>query len=85
MLRITADVNGRPVGYLYAHNKGPLDQKDPSVWVYDAAFYNPIEPLDSIFGIEGLLHHRTSGWMTLASLIMGVDAVRKANSYHTYK
>lgn len=82
MLRITADVNGRAIGYLYAHHVGTM--LDTRVSLYDAAVWCPDKPLNSVFGIEGLAHVREQGWMPLATLIMNVDAVRRTH-YHTYK
>lgn len=83
MLRITADVNGRAIGYLYAHHVGVV-KGDTSVSLYDAAVWCPDQPLKSVFGIEGLMHFREQGWMPLASIIMNVDAVRRTH-HHTYK
>ena len=72
MLRITADVNGRAIGFIYIHNIGQHECKTPNcgLWKYDAAYWNPAKPLDSIFGIEGVYHRRESGWMPLANQVL---------------
>lgn len=66
MLRITADVNGRPIGYLFIHNTGAKTASGDDL--YNAAFFNP-ETQDAIVGIEGIPHPRPEGW---AALVMRV-------------
>ncbi len=73
MLRLTADVNGRPIGFVYIHNTGEFKHAEDGpghVYEYDAAYWNPDRPLDSVFGIERVSHLRELGWMPLARGIL---------------
>jgi hypothetical protein len=69
MLRITADVNGHAIGYVYIHNVGQ-DPDDPEVWRYHAACWTPERPKDSILGMEAIYHVRSEGWLKLALIVM---------------
>jgi hypothetical protein len=70
MLRLTADVNGHAIGYVYIHNTGE-SAREPGVWVYDAGLWDPYRPDKSIFGIEGIFHQRDEGWEKLARIVLG--------------
>jgi hypothetical protein len=66
MLRITADVNGTPIGYLFVHNTG---HRSGDVHLYNAAFWNP-ETGDGLLGIEGIPHPRPEGWGALVLRVL---------------
>jgi len=72
MLRITADVNGRLIGYLYIHNTG-RHNKD-NVWQYDAATWNP-SAQDGTFGVESVEHHRDEPWAALVGRVAAKGAL----------
>lgn len=62
MLRLTADVNGHVIGYLFIHNTARTDAD--GAHLYNAAFYDP-KSNDGVFGIEGIPHPRPDGWAKL--------------------
>jgi hypothetical protein len=66
VLRITADVNGKPIGYLFVHNTGVEVNGDH---LYNAAFWNPLTN-DGVFGIEGIPHPRPEGWGALVFRVL---------------
>lgn len=66
MLRLTADVNGRVIGYLFVHNTGIVSN---GAHLYNAAFWNP-DTRDGVFGIEGVPHPRPEGWAALVKRIL---------------
>lgn len=66
MLRITADVNGFPIGHIYTHNKGA---KLFDVSLYDAAIWNT-EDQTGVFGIEDVIHFHPNGWTSLVHSIL---------------
>lgn len=66
MLRITADVNGKPIGYLFVQN---TNVKSNGSYLYDAAFWNP-QTNDGVIGIENILHPQPEGWIALMFRIL---------------
>jgi hypothetical protein len=64
MLRITADVNGGIIGYIFIHNKSKR-LKDASL--YDAAVYTPDG--EGVFGIEDVAHIRSRPWYELVERV----------------
>ena len=66
MLRITADVNGQVIGYLYIHNSG---KQWKEFWVYNAATWD-VTKQDGTFGIEGVKHERSRPWTDLVASIL---------------
>lgn len=68
MLRITADVNGRLIGYLFVHN---TSVKKGRSFVYDAATWSPAHE-EGIFGIEAVMHRRSDPWLTLVAKVAEV-------------
>jgi hypothetical protein len=66
MLRITADVNGKPIGYIFAHNVGTLKGE---ICSYDAAIWNPAAD-DGVLGLEGITHFRPDGWISLVRKVI---------------
>lgn len=66
MLRITADVNGVPIGYLFVQNTGTKIDDDH---IYSAAFWNPRKK-DGVLGIEGIRHPRPEGWGALVFRVL---------------
>jgi hypothetical protein len=75
LLTIGVAVNSRSIAYVYALNRGCVDEKK-DLWSYDAALWDNERPLDSILGIEGVMHVRSRGWVKLTELLM--YKVRKA-------
>ncbi len=64
MLRVTADVNGRIIGWIYIHNTG---SRDGAQWLYDAATW---DGTDGIFGIEGVSHVKSEPWYKLVTRVV---------------
>ncbi len=60
MLRFTADVNGRPIGYVFIHNTGKVTKENE--YLYNAATWSDG---DGIFGIENVPHVRSDPWPIL--------------------
>ena len=69
MLRLTADVNGKPVGYIWAHNTVQLPSSEGTLCVYHAATWDP-ETEDGLIGIEGIVHIREDGWAGLMRKVL---------------
>ncbi len=67
MLRITADVNGHVIGYLFVHNTGC--ENAAGEHLYNAAFWQP-ESQDGVFGLEGIPHPRPDGWAMLVLRVL---------------
>lgn len=67
MLRLTADVNGHVIGYLYIHNTGHIDADGSHI--YNAAFYDPATR-DGVCGLEGVPHPRPEGWAMLVFRVL---------------
>lgn len=61
MLRVTADVNGRPIGQLFVHNTGWGTVECP---LYDAATWDA-NTGDGVFGIEAVPHEYNKHWLVL--------------------
>lgn len=75
MLRLRADVNGRPIGWVLIHNtgrRGPLGMS-----IYDAGTYDPATG-DGVAGLEGIYHYRSWGWQELALSVLAnaVEVIR---------
>jgi hypothetical protein len=66
VLRITADVNGRVISYLFIHNTGR--QHKGNVWEYDAATWFP-DAQDGTFGVEAIRHQRDEPWTSLVTKV----------------
>ena len=66
MLRITADVNGMPIGQLYIHNTG---KRWREFWYYNAATWD-YDRQDGIFGIEDVRHDRSRPWTDLVVAVL---------------
>ncbi len=71
MLRITADVNGRPIERIYIHNTGkkPVHLQNSNFYTYDAAMYNE-ETGAMVLGIEHIVHSQTHDWKTLLNKVL---------------
>jgi len=67
MLRITADVNGHVIGYLFVHNTGRIEAD--GAHLYNAAFYDPATQ-DGVAGMEGIPHPRPEGWAMLVLRVL---------------
>ena len=67
MLKITADVNGHLIGYIFIHNTGRTHKGN--VWEYDAATWDPSR-LDGTLGIEKVRHQRDEPWHKLVAMAM---------------
>ena len=64
MLRLTADVNGRPIAHIYVHNTGRVSG---GKYLYDAAISTGDE---SMIGVEDVAHRREDGWAKLTLLVL---------------
>lgn len=67
MLRLTADVNGHTIGYLFIHNTGRKNKAGEHL--YNAALWQP-EIQDGVFGFEEIPHPRPEGWAMLALRVL---------------
>jgi len=67
VLRITADVNGVPIGRLFIHN---TTQRAGQRWIYDAATWDDATQ-DGTFGIQ-VEHLRRDPWTILVASVLRV-------------
>jgi hypothetical protein len=69
MLRLTADVNGAPIGYVFIHNAVQLPSDEGTLCLYNAATWDP-KKQDGLFGVENIAHIREHGWVELAAKVL---------------
>jgi hypothetical protein len=67
VLRITADVNGRPIGRLFIHNTG---RHTGDTWAYDVATWDDATQ-DGTFGVQ-VEHLRSDPWTKLVYSVLRV-------------
>lgn len=67
MLRVTADVNGRPIGRLFIQN---TTRRAGQHWIYDAATWDDAMQ-DGTFGIQ-VEHLRKDPWTKLVSTVLNI-------------
>ncbi len=66
MLRISADINGQRIGWLFIHN---TSRHNRGFWYYDAATWDEGKQ-EGVFGIEGVRHDRSRPWTDLVALVL---------------
>lgn len=80
MLRLTADVNGQAIAYVYIHNTGEFEHyedrliKGGHLYTYNAGLWTPGAPAQSVMGVEGFRHIRELGWIPLARNVLSAAA-----------
>jgi len=75
MLRVIAYVNEIPIGAVFVHNTGNVED---DVWSYDAALWNYQYPDESVLGLEDVRHFRSEGWEKLTRIILSsIDNLAK--------